>query len=500
MNNNRYREFIGYVNELQAIRGVEALLDWDQETNMPKGAATDRATQLATIAGIAHEKLTSDTLNNMLSDLEREGCGDNFAAETNIREIRRDFDRAVKLPKALVEKIARTVALAKGAWVQARAASRFSQFAPHLEELLGLKRQVADAIGWTTEPYDALMDEYEPDARAAHVADVFNSVKAELVPLVAALKNAPRQPDRSIRARLCPRAAQEALNRRLITAMGYDFEHGRLDVSAHPFCTSFSPCDVRVTTRYDERYMTMSLFGCLHEAGHALYEQGFDAANAYTPMAQAVSLGIHESQSRLWENQVGRSRAFWRHFYPELQAAFPVMADVALDDWVFVINTVEPSLIRVEADEVTYSLHIMLRFELERKMISGELAVRDVPEAWNAGMKSLLGITPPNDGQGCLQDIHWSLGTYGYFPTYALGNLYAAQFFEAAQTTIPDLEEKIGRGELMPLREWLRENVHRQGKRYRANELIKVVTGRDLSPEPFVRYLHAKYEPLYGLA
>jgi carboxypeptidase Taq len=496
---NRYREFIAFVNEIHAIRAVEALLDWDQETYMPAGAAADRATQLAVVAGMAHEKLTSDELGGMLQELEYEDFGADFAAATNVRETRREYDRAVKLPKALVEKIARGVVMAKGTWAQARAASRFSQFAPHMEELLGLKRQVADLIGWTTEPYDALMDEYEPGAKAAHVADVFNSVKAELVPLVAALKDAPRKPDKSIRARLCPRAAQEALNRRLIGALGFEFEHGRMDVSTHPFCTNLSPRDVRLTTRYDERYMPMSLFGVLHETGHALYEQGFDAGNAYTPMAQAVSLGIHESQSRMWENQVGRSRAFWRHFYPELQAAFPAMADVKLDDWVFVINTVEPSLIRVEADEVTYGLHIMLRFDLERKMIGGELAVRDVPEAWNAGMKSLLGITPPNDAQGCLQDIHWSLGTFGYFPTYALGNLYAAQFYEAARAAMPDLEEKIARGELRPLREWLRENIHRQGKRYRANELVKAVTGRDLSPEPFVRYLQMKYKPLYGI-
>lgn len=495
-----YTEFIRRVKELQMSRAVEALLDWDQETYMPRRGAEDRADQLALIAGLSHEKLISDELGDMLAQLEKEGCDEDPVATTNLREVRREYDRAVKLPTSLVQEIARTTTLAKEAWVRARQESQFPKFAPHLERLLDLKRQVADLIGWTTEPYDALMDEYEPGARAAEVQAVFDRVKAELVPLVAAIKEAPRQPDTSIRKRSCPIDRQMAFNRRIVEAMGFSFDVGRIDVSTHPFCTSMSPRDVRITTRYDEHYMPMSLFGVMHEGGHALYEQGLDAAHTGTPMAQAVSLGIHESQSRLWENQVGRSRALWQHFYPQLQETFPALADVALDDWHFVINTVEPSLIRVEADEVTYGLHIMLRFDVERRMLQNEIAIKDVPAAWNAGMKELLGITPPSDAQGCLQDIHWSIGIFGYFPTYALGNLYAAQLFEAAGRAMPDLELQIGRGELRPLREWLRQNVHSHGKRYRANELIKVVSGRELSHQPFIDYLHAKFEPLYGLS
>jgi carboxypeptidase Taq len=494
-----YEKFIERVKEFQTCRAIEALLDWDQETYMPKRAAEDRANQIALVAGLAHEKLTADELGELLARLEQQGVGDDPALATNVREVRRDYDRAVKLPKSLVQEIARVTTLAKDAWVQARERSDFPKFAPHLEKLLDLKRQVADLIGWTTEPYDALMDEYEPDAKAAEVEAVFSQVKAELVPLVAAIKEAPRQPDKSIRERKCPRQQQESFNRHIAESMGLSFDTGRIDVSTHPFCTSMSPRDVRITTRYNEHYMAMSLFGVMHEVGHALYEQGFDPAHTGTPMALSVSLGIHESQSRLWENQVGRSRAFWQHFYPELQEAFPSLGGVSLDDWHFVINAVEPSLIRVEADEVTYGLHIMLRFELERKMIRGEIAVKDVPAAWNAGMRELLGITPPDDAQCCLQDIHWSLGIFGYFPTYALGNLYAAQFFEAARQALLDLESQIGRGELLPLREWLRENVHRHGKRYRAAELVKVVTGRELSHQPFVNYLLAKFKPLYGL-
>jgi carboxypeptidase Taq len=494
-----YDQFIERVKELQTSRAVEALLDWDQETYMPKRAAEDRADQMALIVGLSHEKLTADELGELLGRLEAEGDGDDFVAATNVREVRREYERAVKIPKPLVQEIAKTSTLAKDAWVQAREESDFPKFAPHLERLLDLKRQVADLIGWTTEPYDALMDEFEPGAKAAEVQEVFDRVKAELVPLVAAIKDAPRQPDKSIRQSRCPREDQAAFNRRIVQAMGLDFEAGRIDVSTHPFCTSMSPRDVRFTTRYDEHYLPMSLFGVMHEAGHALYEQGLDAAHTGTPMAQSVSLGIHESQSRLWENQVGRSRAFWQRFYPQLQETFPSLADVPLDDWHFVINTVEPSLIRVEADEVTYGLHIMLRFDLERKMLQKQIAVEDVPAAWNIGMKQLLGITPPNDAQGCLQDIHWSMGIFGYFPTYALGNLYAAQFFAAAKRAMPDLEKRIARGELLPLREWLRENIHRHGKRYRANELVKVVSGNELSHRPFIDYLHAKFKPLYGL-
>jgi carboxypeptidase Taq len=260
-----------------------------------------------------------------------------------------------------------------------------------------------------------------------------------------------------------------------------------------------TPRDVRLTTRYDERFIPAALFGTMHEAGHGLYEQGLDPAHVYTPMAAAVSLGIHESQSRMWENVVGRSRPFWQHYYPLLQLEFSSLKDVPLEAWYFAINAVRPSFIRVEADEVTYNLHIMLRFDLERRLIGGKLPVRDVPAAWNDGMKSLLGITPPTDAEGCLQDIHWSMGIFGYFPTYALGNLYAAQFFAQAQRDIPQLDARIARGELRPLREWLRARIHRHGQRYRAGELVQVVTGRPLSPQPFLEYLNAKFRPLYGI-
>jgi len=499
LSSETYSTFAQRVREIYTARSVEALLDWDLETCMPPKSAEHRANQLALIAGFAHEKLTSDELGSLLEKLAGSPASDDFVAATNVREMRRMYDRAVKLPTDLVRRIARSVALAKEAWVKARKDSDYQRFAPHLQGLLDLKREVAERIGWKTEPYDALMDEFEPGAVAAEVHAVFEQVKKELVPLVAAIKDAPRQPDLSILERPCPVDKQKEFNRFIAEALGYDFQAGRMDISAHPFCTSTCPHDVRITTRYNERYMPSSLFGVMHEVGHALYEQGMDPQHAATPMADSVSLGIHESQSRMWENQVGRSRAFWRHFFKPLQQAFPSLADVKLDDWVFAVNNVRPSLIRVEADEVTYGLHIMLRFDLERRMIRNELAVRDIPQAWNDNIRKLLGVTPKNDAEGCLQDIHWSGGTFGYFPTYALGNLYAAQFFAQARQEMPDLEQQISRGELRPLRDWLREKIHRHGKRYRAGELVQAVTGRPLSHQPFVDYLNAKLRPLYGL-
>ncbi|MBU0637347.1 MAG: carboxypeptidase M32 [Planctomycetes bacterium] len=494
-----YEKFIQHVRELNTARAIAELLDWDQETYMPPCAAEQRGQQMALISGLAHEKLTSDEMGNLVVQLDEAGAADDPTVATNVRELRREYDRAVKIPTTLVQEIAQTTSRARQTWLKARQEANFAHFAPQLARLLDLKRQVADLVGWDAERYDALIDEFEPQTRAAPVQELFDRLKAELVPLVAALQDAPRQPDTTLLERECPAGRQAAFNRRISAAMGFDFEAGRIDVSAHPFCISAGPLDVRITTRYNERYLPGALFGTMHETGHGLYEQGFDPQHTGTPMASSVSLGIHESQSRTWENLVGRSRPFWEHFFPALQAEFPTLADVALDDWYFAINVVRPSFIRVEADEVTYGLHIMLRFDLERQMVAGQLAVDDIPDAWNTRFREYLGITPPNDAEGCLQDIHWSMGIFGYFLTYQLGNLYAAQFFQAARRGLPDLDEQLRRGELAPLREWLRENIHVHGKRYRAHELVHEVTGAELSHKPYIDYLHAKYKPLYGV-
>lgn len=499
MASETYQTFVHWVRDIYVAQSVEGVLDWDQETYMPPKGAQTRAAQIALVAGVAHERLIDDGFGRLLAAVEREADPDPDVA-TNAREMRRIYDRRIKLPTALVQEIAAATTLAKSAWVKARKEARFELFEAHLERLLDLKRQVAELIGYVAEPYDALLDEYEPGACAADVQHIFDDVRTALVPLVAALRSAPRQPQPALLTRPCPLADQATFARRVVAAMGFDFEAGRIDVTTHPFCSGASPHDVRLTTRYDEHYLPMALFGLMHEAGHGLYEQGLDPTHAFTPRGSSVSLGIHESQSRMWENLVGRGRPFWKHWFPQLQAAFPAYADVALDDWHHAINTVRPSFIRVEADEVTYNLHIMLRFDIERRMVSGRLAVQDVPAAWNEAFRAMFGLTPPDDALGCLQDIHWSMGMFGYFPTYALGNLYACQFFAAARRDLADLDEQIARGELLPLRAWLRENVHRHGQRYRAGGLVQVVTGAPLSHEAFLDYLDAKYRPLYGLA
>lgn len=493
-----YETFRNNIREIGVLESVQALLDWDQETHMPPNGLAARAEQMALLAETAHRRLTDPRLGELLGRLE--GRTDDSAAATNVREIRRRHDRAVKVPAELVARIARVSSLAKDAWQKARAESKYPLFAPHLAELLALKREVAERIGFFDEPYDALLDEYEPGIRTRDVAAVFADLRGPLADFVRRLMGAPRPPDDSVIHRHFPRNAQEPLARRLAEAIGFDFKSGRLDVSAHPFCSAMSSGDVRMTTRYHEDFLSPSLFGVLHEAGHGLYEQGLPAQHLFTPAGQAASLGIHESQSRTWENLVGRGRAFWEYAYPLAREQFPaVLGDVPAEAFVAAVNRVQPSLIRVEADEVTYNLHIILRFELEREMMNGRLAVNDIPTRWNQMMKTYLDVTPPDDREGCLQDIHWSLGAFGYFPTYALGNLYAAQFFEAAEHEISDLKTCIRRGEFRPLLDWLRAKIHVHGQRYRAAELVAGVTGRPLSVRPFLEYLHGKFEPIYGL-
>lgn len=492
-----YTTLIEMTRQAGILSSIESVLDWDQETYMPPKGIHARADQLAAIAQLAHERRTDPRIGECLGKLN--GSTPEGVQTANVREIQRTYERAVKIPPELVHRIAQVSSVAKSAWAEARRDSDFSRFAPHLAELLKLKREVAERIGYKGEPYDALMDEFEPGATSVEVAAVFASLRGPLSDFVKRLGAAPRKPDDSILHRHYPRAAQEQFARQLAEAIGFDFESGRIDVSTHPFCSGTTPHDVRLTTRYHEDFFNPSIFGVLHEAGHGLYEQGLDPAHVHTPMGQAVSLGIHESQSRMWENFVGRSREFWEHFYPDARAAFPqALGDVSLDQFYGAINVVKPSLIRVEADEVTYNLHIILRFELEREMVGGRLAVTDIPEAWNQKIFDMLGIRPHSDADGCLQDIHWSMGAFGYFPTYALGNLYAAQFFATAAKAMPDLRARIARGNFAPLLQWLRENIHRHGQNFRAGDLVKRITGAPLSVKPFLSYVTGKFGPIYG--
>jgi carboxypeptidase Taq len=431
------------------------------------------------------------------SPLVRDGDSD---AAANVREIRRQYDRAVKLPKELVEELARVTTRAQQVWQEARQADDFAAFQPWLEKVVALVRQKAECIGYKTAPYDALLDEYEPGATTAEITQVFAALRADLVPLVSAILDSGRHPRRELLERDYPIAEQERFGRQAAAAIGFDFDSGRLDVTTHPFCSGIGPGDCRITTRYNPRHFNEAFFGILHEAGHGIYEQGLPAEHFGTPLGSAASLGIHESQSRLWENQVGRGRPFWEHFFPLAQRAFPAaLGDVGLDDFLFAINDVQPSFIRVEADEATYNVHIILRFELEQALVRGDLQPADAPAAWNEKFTQSFGITPPNNAKGCLQDIHWSMGGLGYFPTYTLGNLYAAQFMEQARRDLGDLDGQFRAGRFQGLKGWLNDKIHRHGQRYRSAELCQRVTGRPLSHQPLMAYLRGKYGPLYGL-
>ncbi|MCP4855036.1 MAG: carboxypeptidase M32 [Fuerstiella sp.] len=499
-----YQELLARVSKAALLESCGAVLSWDRETYMPVGGNEHRASQLSLLAGVGHQWSTDPHIGELLDQLADSELADAPDADStvNIREIRRTYNRSRKLPQRLVEELSRVTALAQHHWAESRGTGDFDSFAPWLSQIIDLKKEEAAAVQFSDggEPYDALLDEYEPGASSAEVAGVFDALRQELVPLLDAIRGAERQPDASLLSRTYPKAQQAKLGRRAAEAIGFDFQKGRLDVTTHPFCSGFGPGDCRLTTRYDESFFPSAFFGTLHESGHGMYEQGLPVDAFGTPMGSSVSLGIHESQSRLWENLVGRSRSFWKHFYPPAQQAFPdALGETSLDDFHFAINAVSPSFIRVEADEVTYNLHIMLRFDLERDLISGDLKPVDVPEAWNARFTSDFGITPSNHSEGCLQDVHWSAGLLGYFPTYALGNMYAAQFFAAAEDQIGDLQRLFAAGDFAPLLEWLRQNIHQHGQRFSANRLVEVVTGTPLSNRPLIEQLSNRFRPLYGV-
>jgi carboxypeptidase Taq len=497
-----YEEFLSEQKRVSLLRSCAHVLDWDRETYMPRGGAEHRANQLSLLAGLSHQWATSPRIGELLEELGSADLGeDDSPMSVNVREARRDYDRATKLPQKLVEELSKTCSLAQQAWVDSRKADDFSVFQPWLDKIIKLKREQANAIGFGEGvPYDALLDEYEPHTTTADVQAAFSPLRDELVALVAAIADSGVQQPADILTREYPVDAQRSFGLQAAAAIGFDFERGRLDETAHPFCSDFGPGDCRLTTRYDVHHFPGAFFGTLHESGHGIYEQGLNGDAFGTGMGESVSLGIHESQSRLWENFVGRSQSFWNHFYPDAQKNFPAtLSDVPLDRFYAAINDVRPSLIRVEADEVTYNLHIMLRFELEQDMIAGELDAADVPTAWNEKFAHYFGITPPSDADGCLQDIHWGAGLFGYFPTYALGNMYAAHFYNAADKELGGLNEMFAKGEFTPLREWLNKNIHARGKQYPATTLVQKATGETLSHKPLVAHLKGKFEPLFGL-
>lgn len=497
-----YEELMKRVKEVGLLDSCGAVLGWDERTYMPPKGGNLRADQLSLLSGMTHEKFTSPRVGELLAELEQSDLvKDSESAEAaNIREIRHQYNKKTKLPKELVEELSRTTTLAQGEWVIARRKSDFKHFLPWLEKVLVLKQREADAYGFKGERYNALLDDYEPGADTAQIEQVFVNLRKELVELLNKIKGAPRKPDVTIVERPYDVQMQRVFGESVAAAMGYNFNEGRLDITTHPFCTGIGPGDTRITTRYNPNRLNDALFGIMHEAGHGLYEMGIEKDKYFgSPMGESVSLGIHESQSRMWENQVGRSKAFWRYFFPQAQRIFKGSLDgVALDDFHAAINDVRPSYIRVEADEATYNLHILLRFELERALLSGDLKPADVAGEWNSRFKKYFGIEVDTDANGCLQDVHWSAGLVGYFPTYTLGNLYSAQFFAQATKEMPDLMKQFELGNYLGLREWLREKIHKHGRRYRADKLVQKVTGQPLSYKPLVEYMNKKYSEIYG--
>jgi carboxypeptidase Taq len=488
-----YRKLVKRAREISLLDSAGSALSWDEETYMPAKALNHRAEQLAWLSGHSHRLFTANKVGDWISECEQQGFAPDSDEAANVREWRRSYDRKTKIPARLVEKFQRTRSHAREAWGEARKQSKFKIFRPHLQKLMDLHLQFADLWGYTGTPYNAHLDEYEPGARAEDLRELFAKFRPEVVAILGAAVERSAATPRSILSGHYPVAAQQAFNREVAVAMGFDFEAGRIDTTTHPFCSGLGPNDSRLTTRYSEQDFTVSLYGIMHEAGHGLYEQGLTKENYGTPLGTAVSLGIHESQSRLWENHVGRSDAFWQHWHPIACKHFPELSRLTPQQVTAAVNHVQPSFIRVEADQVTYDLHIILRFEIELKLIERQLAVADVPAYWNEAFEKSFGLKVDNDANGCLQDIHWSIGMMGYFPTYSLGNLNAAQLMRRALADCPALEAELAQGKYGTLLKWLREKVHSQGMRHRPQDLMRLSTGDGTSSAAHIASLRKKY-------
>jgi carboxypeptidase Taq len=491
-----YAELVQLSRENSVAASCLHLLQWDEEICMPRGGVAHRSEQTAFLAGIVHDRSTNPRYGELLEIIEESPLvSDPVSPEAvNVREMRRNFDRERKLPKRLVEEFARVKSIASQTWAEAKENDDFKSFAPLLDKMFALSREEADAVGYEADRYDALLDVYEPGMTADLVSKLFTKLEPRLAPLVKAISERQAPPRDDLLTREFPPDRQRVFMEEVAAEIGFDLQGGRLDPGHHPFCSTIGPGDVRLSLWYLPQNFTRGFLALTHEVGHALYEQGLEPQHYGTPMGEARSLGVHESQSRMWENHVGRTLGFWKHFYPRVLGAFPeVLNDVPLDTFRSAINHVSPGVIRVGADEVTYDLHIMIRFDLERALLSGDLHANDVPGAWSELYSRRLGVAPTDDKTGCLQDIHWAAGLIGYFPTYTLGNVYAAQLFAAADEQVGPLEEAFERGDFRILREWLRENIHRHGQRYRAPELIERVTGRPPDPSAMIDSLTRRY-------
>lgn len=485
-----YEKLRERTREIALIGSAGGVLNWDRETYMPTKAIAWRSEQLAYLSGKTHSLFVGQEVGEWLSE-----CGglekDSIEA-ANVRMWQRDYDRAVKLPQDLVEEMARTSSLASQEWMEARREKKFSRFEPWLVKLVALKKREADCLGYQDSPYDALLDAYEPGMTASRVGSILEKLKEQMIPLLPLAIEKSKRQNATLEGHF-PIASQQAFNRKVAEAIGFDFESGRIDTTTHPFCSGVGPGDCRLTTRYNEENFLESLYGVLHEAGHGLYEQGLAIERFGTPAGEAVSLGIHESQSRLWENHIGRSVEFWQRWFPVACEHFPDLKKTTPEAIAAFALRVKPSHIRVEADEMTYDLHIILRFSIERELIEGKLAVADVPHRWNEEFKKLMGLNVSDDAMGCLQDVHWSMGGIGYFPTYSLGNLNASHLHHHAEQQVPGLKDAINRGDYAPLLKWLREKIHIHGRRYLPQDLIRLATGEESNPAYHSEYLKKKY-------
>jgi carboxypeptidase Taq len=496
----KYNQFLTYLQEINDLVHAQGLLGWDQQVNMPRGGAEARGNSLATLGKITHTKATSNQLGEMLTELEPyvKTLDPDSDEARMVKVVRRDYDKQKKVSTEWVGEFAKETTMGQAVWEQAKADNNFKLFEPQLEKLVALRRQYADFFKPFDHVYDPLLDDFEPGLKTADVKKIFNTLRPRQVELIKAISEKPRIDDTFLHISY-PEKGQWDFGVEVLTKFGFDWNRGRQDKSVHPFTQGMGIGDVRITTRFDPERAASALFSTMHEGGHAMYDQGYDPRFDRTPLSTAASYAVHESQSRMWENLVGRSLAFWQHFYPRFQEIFPSqVGNVSLEKFYKGINLVEPSLIRVEADEATYNLHIMLRLEIEIALMEGTLKVKDLPEVWNTRMQEYLGLTPPNDAKGVLQDVHWSSGLIGYFPTYALGNLISVQLWDKMHQDIPTLDDQIEKGEFGELLGWLRKNIHSKGAKFEPQELVQQVTGSKIDPLPYLNYLETKYKKIYG--
>lgn len=499
--NQHYQNLVQKLEEITHLSGVMSTLGWDQEVMMPAGASEARAKQIAALAGVIHERMTDPALGECLNELkEKDFDALGELERCNIREALHSYELETKVSTRLVQELAELSSRGHGIWVMARQANKFSDFAPVLKRFLELKQEWAQCVSPDLRPYDANIDLFERGTTMDMITPVFERLKQELIPLIHAIQEHSYQPDTAFLQGRFALDKQEALARKISQDIGFNFEQGRMDVSVHPFCGGSHPTDVRITTRYKDSNFVESLYAVIHETGHALYEQGRPHELGDLPASESLTMGIHESQSLFWERMIAQNKPFCQHYFETIRAAFPDnLKSATVDSFYRAINTCKPDFIRVEADEVTYSLHIILRYEIEKGLFDGSMQVDDLPHIWNELMQKYLGIQPQNDKLGVLQDSHWSGGAFGYFPSYTLGAMYACQFYQTLLREQPDTERNIAKGNFAPIKNWLNEKIHSQGRLYSPQELVQRVTGEALNPDYFVDYLKRKYGEVYGL-